>query len=34
MVVVRTAKDTGLATALTNRLRPLANAITPDTAVS
>ena len=34
MVVVRTAKDTGLATALTNRLRPLANAITPDTVAS
>ena len=34
MVVVRTAKDDALATALTNRLRPLAEAITPATARS
>ena len=34
MVVVRTAKDNALATALTSRLQPLAEAITPATAGS
>ena len=34
MVVVRTAKDEALATALTSRLQPLAEAITPTTAGS